>query len=75
MALLKRINVDGEEVDIEDLTDSVLTTQFINAEAGIVALALGGKDKNWLDRSFRISAEAKFKSLQNEVRRRKLVIE
>ena len=74
MALMKTISIDGQDVEIDSLSDATLLLQLRHAEAGVVSSALG-EIETWTDLAAERRREAKLKSLQNEVRRRKLQVD
>jgi hypothetical protein len=71
---MKAIEIDGVNVDIEDLSDGMLITQLRFAEASVVSSALG-ELKQWSDLSQRQAAESKLRALQNAARKRKLQVD
>ena len=88
MALVKRITVDGEDLDIEDLTDWFLKDAVVAVDADIVATSLyegkpmffgGGKQplhETEAYRGMRLGQlRAKRKALLLEAKRRKLEID
>lgn len=84
MALVKRIAVDGEDVDIRDLTDAGLSHAVLTAESDLVALSLyegvsgiGGPNFSETEQYRRgrlVMVKVRLKSLLLEVKRRKLEI-
>lgn len=85
MALVKKVSVDGEDVDIEDLTDTGLSHAILTAESDIVACSLyegkswGPKPKISETEAYRVmrlrQSKAKLKALLLEAKRRKLEID
>jgi hypothetical protein len=74
MAFMKTISIDGHDVEIADLSDEILVSELRHAEAGVVSSALG-EIETWNDLAAKQRREAKLKSLQNEVRKRKLQVD
>lgn len=74
MALMKTVSIDGHDVEIADLSDETLVLQLRHAEASAVSSALG-EIETWKDLAVKNSGLAKLKSLQNEVRKRKLQVD
>lgn len=83
MAFVRRVSVDGEDVDIEDLTDAGLSMAVLQTEADIVACSLyeGTVRLTVLSdseayRKMRLrQLKRKLKSLELEMRKRKLEID
>jgi hypothetical protein len=71
---MKTISIDGQDVEIENLSDETLLSQLRKARAAAVAASLV-ELKEWSDLSQKRSAEAKLRGLQRIVAKRKLQVD
>jgi hypothetical protein len=71
MALMTKVSVDGEDVEIREMSDVVLTNAIRGAQADWVACALIDIVRA-SDLARSKAVQAKYKALMNEARRRKL---
>ncbi len=86
MALMKAVDVDGDRIDIEDLTDAVLLSLISDTRADKTANTLGDDFEKTppgtlpsIHRRLILArdaqTDAKLKALHNEARRRKLQVD
>jgi len=74
VSFMKTISIDGQDVEIESLSDETLLSQLRKAKAAVVASSLV-ELQEWSDLSQKRSAEAKLRGLQRIVAKRKLQVD